>query len=266
MRLLVYTGIFGNYDRVFPPVRPVTRAHFVAVTDDPSLNVPGWATQVVEAGRFGTSREANRYYKMLGHRELGDFDASIYVDGNVRLLGDPVDAAAGFIKSGAALGIFRHPLRDSVAGEVEACIRNGKVEDPRPIRNEYQEYIADGFRDDLGLVEATILMKNHHHAGLDEAMALWHTLYARHLTRDQISLPYVLWKTGLPCHYHPGSFRDPNPHFGLYPHFGDPNTPTAYAYLRARSFDSRVHRLALGAWHLKWDAQRRLRRLFGAGQ
>ncbi|SFN31765.1 glycosyltransferase domain-containing protein [Dokdonella immobilis] len=259
MQLLVYTCVFGGYDRIYPPVEMDPSIDYVAITDDPALNVRGWRPHLVDNSQFSSARIANRFYKMLGHRILTGYDAGIYVDGNVRILGPSSRLLSKFLQTGTAVGLYRHSKRDCVRSEVATCIKMGKVDDARRIEEELNTYLSEGFPDRQGLVEATVLLKNHAHPELDSAMELWWNLYSRYGTRDQISLPYVLWKTGLPHHWNPGSFRDENPYFGVYPHFAALDVSARYAHTRARSYDSRFYLGLLAAWHAKWRIQRYFR-------
>ena len=261
MRALVYTCVFGGYDRVFPPRHTDRGLDHVIVTDDTGLRVKGWRTHAVPAAHFATPKAANLYYRALIHRELPGYDAALYVDGNIRLLGPSRDFIAAFVTSGAALGLYPHPLRTTVADEARACLQQAKLADPAAVQAERQFHAAEGFPDDQGLMESGILLKNHTAPGLDAAMALWWEQFERFGTRDQISLPYVLWKTGLPVQWHDHSFRDPNPYFGLYPHRGAPGVNPAYADLVARAYGSPAHRALLAAW----DGWRALRRRLKSG-
>lgn len=266
MRLLVYTCVVAAYDRVFPPVRIEDGIDYVVITEDASLQVPGWRTQVVDAARFHSTRAANRHYKMLAHQLLPGYDASVYVDGNVRVLGPLSVLVEEFLATGAALGIYRHPLRQTIAEEIAACEHADKLVGSELAREEFASYRADGFPDDVGLVEAGVLLKNHSHPQLTPAMTLWWSLFERYETRDQFSLPYVLWKTKISCKWHPTSFRDPNPYFGIYPHLGSKHVSARYAYAAARAYDSPFYRALLGIWHAKWRLQRWLRRTRGSAQ
>jgi len=260
MTYLVYTSVFGGYDRIFPPLIPESNVDYVIVTDDPALKVEGWRTHLVDVGGFASTSLANRYYKMLMYDVCSGYQASLYVDGNIRITGPMSDMFARFIEADVALKLFAHPQRGSVKAEVEHCIMTGQAFDPAGARAELAGYLADGFTDDLGLVEATILLKRHDIAGLDQAMQMWWELYRTHQNRDQFSLPYVLWKTGVSHSFHDFNFREPNPWFGMYPHRGDPEINARYADLYARSYDSLVHRGLLGMWHGTWAVRRWLRR------
>jgi hypothetical protein len=258
-RRLVYTCIASGYDRVYPPLSIEEGFDYFIVTDDPTLTVPGWRIHIVDRNSFPSSRLMNRYFKMLGHREFLGYDASLYVDGNIRILGGLQLLFDRFQASGGALRLFAHPLRDTVSEEIEACVKGGKVSDGERLLSELAAYRTDGFADVSGLIEATILMKDHTTADTDRAMCFWWDLYQQYQSRDQISLPYVLWKTGVSYTYHDFSFRQPNPFFGLYPHWKAAYVPALYTHLSARSHDSVVHWLLQQAWHSWWEIRRWIR-------
>lgn len=260
MRRLVYTCVFGGYDWIFPPCHPEKDINYIVVCDDPTLRIPGWQTRVVDTGRFEGRRIANRYFKMLGHRELGEYDASLYIDGNVRLLGKTSEVFDDFYSLNNCLGLFRHPLRSTVQEEAETCLRSGKIKDSEYLEMELERYRQDGFSDDVGLLEAGIILKNHRHPDLDRTMECWLASFARSRTRDQISLPYVLWKTGAACMYQTYSFRDANPYFGLYVHKNDHRAPMHYAYVEGRAYDSSFYAAVLWLWRFSWSVRRAGRR------
>jgi hypothetical protein len=263
MKRLIYTAVFKGYDRVYPPVCAEPDVDYVIVTDDAGLNVSGWQTLYVDTDSFAAPKAANLYYKALLHRVLPAYDASLYVDGNIRILGPTRQLFEALEQSGSALMQYAHPLRSSVVEELEAVIAAGKVGDSARARKEFESYCNDGFPDTVRLGENGILLKNHRHPKLDDAMALWSVLFQKNLTRDQLSLPYVIWRTGLDVTLLPGTFRDPNPFFALYPHYSAPNIKPIYMHLTARSHDSFPHWALLRIWHARLSLRRAFRRLLG---
>jgi hypothetical protein len=213
---------------------------------------------LVDPAAYGSSKAANLHYKALMHRELPGYDASLYIDGNVRLLGRTSEVFEKFLATGAALGVFRHPTRGCVADEVAACAKALKS-DPATLWAELAAYREEGFADDQGLIEATIILKNHNAPDMDPAMGLWRDLFSRFRARDQISLPVVKARTGFSCVYHDFNFRNPNPWFGHYPHRGAAGVHPLYADIFARAYDSAPHRLMLQAWQGWWKLRRMLR-------
>ncbi len=260
MRLLIYTSVFGHYDWVFPPVETAEDVNYILVTDNPETQVTGWQSLVVDSEKFESSRAASRYYKMLPQKAFPNFDYSLYVDGNIRLLGDIKPVFNEFIASKACLGLFKHPLRTSVQEEVEACLKAAKLVRTDRLKKELSFYQQEDFPDNVGLFEAGVMLRNHRHPDINPSMNCWWSLYQQFGSRDQFSLPYVIWKTGVPCAYHPYSFRDPNPYFGIYTHRGDDRAPRHYAYVEGRAYDSLFYASLLKSWHIYWTIRRALRK------
>jgi hypothetical protein len=248
-KFLVYSAVFGGYDRIYPPVVREKNVDYLIITDRAGSVLSGWDTVVVESEKFATAKAANLFYRALIHRSFPKYDASLYIDGNVRLLKPTEDLFQCLLRSGAPMMLYHHSTRRTVVEELEVVLKNHRVVNPQRAINEVDRYFREGFPDNQGLGETTILLKNHRHHLLDEAMHLWWNTFSENLTRDQLSLPYVLWKTGMQVAWLPGSVRKDNPYFGLYPHFGGGKHSSLYCNLCARSYDSPSHRYALHALH-----------------
>lgn len=259
-KFVVYTCVFDKYDWVFPPLVREEKLSYILITDDPDFKVPGWETMLVDSRPFRNAKTANLHYRALSHKYLGDFDCSLYLDGNVRLLGKTSEFIAKFQNSGSPLGLFRHPIRRSVKEEVAACLMTGKVLEPDRLQAELEYHANNCFPDNIGLVETTIILKNHRNEHLAEAMNLWWSNFEAFGTRDQISLPYVIWKQEIPCKYHSFNFRAKNPYFGLYTHRRDNRAPKHFAYIEGRSYDSPVYFAVLRFWKFTWVLRRLLRK------
>lgn len=262
MRRLIYTCVFDGFDRIFPPVVISPGVDYIVITDDRSLEVRGWQTHLVDISSFASPRCANRYYKMLGHTYIGDYDTSIYVDGNIRVLRRTNDYFASFEATNAAIGVYRHPARVSVAEEVNQCILRGQVLNPKAALDELEFYRSTGFPDSGGLIEAGVLLKNHRHRLLAPSMELWWEMFSAFQMRDQFSLPFVVWKIELPCHLIETSYRESNPFFGQYPHLKSSGVRKSYVYFRARSYDSWSCALISSLWHATWSLRRTVRKFF----
>ena len=265
-KYVVYTCIFDNYDWIFPPLVRENNLSYIIITDNPALSVPGWETRLVDSHPFRNAKTANLHYRALSHKYLADFDCSLYLDGNVRLLGKTSKFIAEFQNSGSPLGLFWHPIRRSVKEEAESCLKTGKVFETDRLQAELEYQAKNGFPDNAGLVETTIILKNHRHDLLADAMYLWWSNFELFGTRDQIGLPYVIWSKGLPCTYQSFSFRESNSYFGIYTHRKDKRAPRYYAYIEGRAYDSHFYALILRSWHLYWNIRRFARRWSNAEQ
>lgn len=259
-KYLVYTCIASGYDVVFPPVNIEHGIDYIIFSDDESLNVSGWETRYISAANFPSPHLMNRYFKMLVGREIDGYDCSLYVDGNIRVIGGIHKLFSEFSISGKPLRFFKHPARVTIRQEIVSCISRGQADEPSLWR-EYYDYINNGFVDDVGLIEATIFMKNHNALDLDFIMGHWWSLYDKYRTRDQISLPYVLSMSDASYDFFDFNFRESNACFGIYPHFGDKNVHRWFFFFSARSYDSKKYAFLLKSWKYYWVFRRVLRRL-----
>lgn len=223
IRIAVYTAFTRRYDFLFPPSARLDGARCVAFVDDESTLVRGWCLRPFPSAVAGYSpRLANRYCKFFPHKILHHTDYSVYIDGNIRIIGNITPLVVEFIKSNAAIGFFKHRQRSSLIQEFNACIQLGKFAkgEKEKAAAQLDLYRQEGMPLDQSLLDNGIIFRCHHHPMLPEAMASeWEQL--RHFSRrDQLSLPYVLWKTGIPTKIWNWSFREKNPIFEVYPHRG----------------------------------------------
>jgi len=192
----VYTAVFGDFEKVWSPLRQTSDTQFLLVTEN-SRRVDIWETYQVAAGNFGSPRLANRYQKTLYYRALEPEGFSVYIDANVRPINSLASIFEAFEASGADIGMYRHYARSSVKEEAAACLARKKVDNPEALDVELALYASAGFPDDQGMWEGSVIFRRHSSQRLAEAMNEWWDLYSRFQTRDQFSLPFVIWKYGL---------------------------------------------------------------------
>jgi hypothetical protein len=97
-------------------------------------------------------------------------------------------------KYGFVSNLHRH--RDCIYKELEACIRL-KKDDPQIMRKQIDSYRSAAMPEHYGLIEANLLVRDHHNPACIEIMERWWQEIAKHSGRDQLSLPFVLWKMGI---------------------------------------------------------------------
>ena len=91
---------------------------------------------------------------------MSEYDISLYIDGNVRIIRQPLKLFAEFEASSADIGIFPHTDRNTVSEELATCADFG-LADTNVMRAEYTAHAADGFGDNVGLFDSSIIFKNH---------------------------------------------------------------------------------------------------------
>jgi len=190
---IVYTSIFDNYDTLREPLTPSANVRFLCFTDNENVKSKVW--EIVNVERNGSGTDLNRRLKINPHVYLPGHDYSLYIDGNVQVLGDP---AALFEKYRRITEIAapRHPARNCLYDEAATCISNGKG-DPDRIREIVASYEQAGFPRGAGLFEFHILFRRTFSTNVIRLMELWWSEYEKGGQRDQITFPYSAWRCGV---------------------------------------------------------------------
>ena len=195
LKIAVFTCITGNYDSIVEPLYVDPGVDYFVFTDMDCPKDSMWKkidiTQFDEYHQL-TPAQMNRSIRMLSFRYLSDYDYSVYVDGNVEIQTSllPVIAKMG----DCPLGIHYHRNRDCIYVEAVRVdyLRKANME---IVHQQMEAYKQAGFPRHFGLYENTVLIKSHHDEGINQLMEAWWEEYKKYSTRDQLSLPYVVWKT-----------------------------------------------------------------------
>ena len=130
---------------------------------------------------------------MLPFLYLPDYDYTFYVDGNIEIIASllPLIEEVG----DHALGVHYHRTRDCIYDELVQVLHLKKA-DPAMAKRQIAAYKREGFPRHYGLYENSILIRKHTDEEIRHLMEAWWEEYVRYSTRDQLSLPYVIWKSG----------------------------------------------------------------------
>lgn len=211
---VVYTGIFDDYDVLTDPDSPSSEIDYLCFTDDPDVESAVWTPVLVESDDLSGS-ELNRAVKILPHKFLRSYDCSLYVDGNIKIRCDVARLFDEYLTD-QAMALPPHPKRNCVYEEADACIEAGKGA-PEEINEQMQRYRRQGFPEDAGLPENSMLLRRHHAPPVKRTMETWWEEFRRGSSRDQLSFVYAAWETELEY----GLFSMPiveSDGFVMYPH------------------------------------------------
>ena len=81
-------------------------------------------------------KKLSRIYKILPHIYLPEYDHSLYIDGNFKIIGD-VEEYINQYSNNASMLCFKHPQRTCIYDEAEICIKL-KKDSPDQIRESDQ--------------------------------------------------------------------------------------------------------------------------------
>lgn len=235
-KFVVYTAVFGAYDRV-SEVDSSWDCDFVCFTDNPDLLPSGWRVVLVDLDGDSPA-QINRRYKMLPHIYFPNYECSLYVDGNIKIVKNPCDLFAKYLDDGV-IAIPKHQDRDCAYEEASICIKSGIVSGQVTAR-QMGRYAAEGFPKNYGLTENGVIFRRHHDEKVVPVMNRWWDEYRLGGKRDQLSLPYLFWRDGLQVQDVVEGPRISSEYFVIELHAGEMSMPLI----------SRLARIANGRRHL----------------
>jgi hypothetical protein len=211
---VVYSSIYGSYDRLKPHPDSPDVDEWVCYTDDPSLTCDGWRV-IVEPARFPHPRLSAKWRKCHPPEHA---TRSLWVDGSMLVI-DPAFYTEAFTRLGYAdMVMFSHPERTSIIAE--AGVSEGMVKyRGLAVMQQAQHYCWGWNWPDTTLWASTTIGRNHTPRVL-QAGAAWFAENAHWTYQDQISLPPVLDRYGIDVAALPYSLWA-NPWFTLRAHTSD---------------------------------------------
>lgn len=199
-RGVAYTCITNNYDLPEDPL--LETADYYLFVDEKFNQIlrPNSSWRIENINSFPAikkSANANRYCKMHPYELFGkNYDYAVYTDGNIQIISDLTSLYSIAKQSPLGVAMHRHSVRNCIYQEAEACIEanRGSIEN---IRKQVEKYKHEGFPNDFGMLEATIIVFDLNNVCGQKLMNNWWLEYNRSGSgRDQLALPYVIWKMG----------------------------------------------------------------------
>ncbi len=215
VKRVIFSLIIGGYDTV-PDVSHIKGWDKIMFTDINSLlkfknRKKGWVFKKIDKslinlenieGFFPRGVEhykntlINRYYKLHPHLVLPKhYEESLYIDGSIKKFNiKEVENRIEFLKEqNKTFAVSSHAFRDNVHDEMEAIKQCNMLteEGLQKIKNFFKE---KNFPDKSGLYNNAIIWRKHKDTQVIQMMEEWWNLVRNYCMRDQVSLPYVIWK------------------------------------------------------------------------
>ena len=211
--IVIYTALFGSYDRLpeVPHYSGITK--YVCFTDVIPEEANGWEFELVET-EFEPIK-ANRWYKFHPHLLFPEHIFSIYVDANIKIIGNLQDFISYY--NNPILAVPRHKYRDCLYQEIDQCLKIGKISllESEEIKKRYKD---SGFPRNFGLAEMSVIIRRHHNSKVIKTMIDWWEEFNKLGKRDQLSFMFVAWKNGLDVNFMKENMQKVNPYFYRLPH------------------------------------------------
>lgn len=199
-RVVVYSCIVGDYDTPRPPLYRDSHISYVLFRDT-HLDEPveGWDVRPIleDILSLGDRTTANRYIKFHPYELFAsEYDATVYVDGNVQPISD-LSYYVDLIRPHIGIALHSHRFRRTIGEEAQACKASGRG-DPSFMDMQLSHYAEEGFPLEWGLLECNVIAADLHNVEARTIFSDWWDEFLRSRSgRDQLALPYVLWRHGI---------------------------------------------------------------------
>jgi hypothetical protein len=219
MRIAVYTSIFGGYDELHENQFQMEGVDYTCFTD---RDIESKTWKIVKSTPIYNDPNRNaKKYKILPHRYLKDYDWSVWVDGNIKVISDIRGLCAGDpYKVYDHMQVF--DKRDCIYDEAQAILNFGKInsektpdrgiknwkDNPKLIVDQMNRYISEGYPKQNGLATNPIIIRNHHDFNVIKNMEDWWNEIKYNSKRDQLSFNYIAWKNNFNFVYLQGDSRN----------------------------------------------------------
>lgn len=195
-KIVIYTVVLDGYDPIKPPVCVNKNVRYVAITDG-KAPAP-WEVMRPPASRLSI-RHRSRQLKIMAHELFPDADWTIYCDGQLQMVCDPLQllAECGAWDRGlnSDLFVFRHHDRDCIFDEISAVIRVHR-DTARNTAKQAERYKRMGIAPHSGLYLGGMLIRRGQNACREFNEAWWKEVSTGSY-RDQISLPVALMESSV---------------------------------------------------------------------
>lgn len=192
-KIVVYSCITGNYDKDRQPYYYSKNIDYIMYTDN---ETHGWIKKQIPDNirKLNDSILINRYIKFHPHELFADkYDYSIYVDGNITIISD-ISVLTELINKKYGFAFHKHYSRKCVYDEAKYCIVLKKG-NKKNIKKQVNRYKESKFPKKYGLLEGNVIVNDLKNKIAKKIMEeIWKELTVSQTFRDQLVIPYVLWK------------------------------------------------------------------------
>jgi hypothetical protein len=219
MRIAVYTSIFGGYDNIIDEQFQMEGVDYICYTDT-DIKSDIWEVRKSTPIYKDPNRNAKKY-KILPHRYLGEYDWSVWIDGNIKVISD-----IRTLCNGDSYKVYDHmkvfDKRNCIYDEANTILQFGEAnskrnphkgiknwkDDPNLIKTQMERYISEGYPKNNGLTTNPIIVRNHNDSVVIKTMEDWWNEIKHNSKRDQLSFDYIAWKNEFNFVYLEGDSRD----------------------------------------------------------
>lgn len=187
---VVYTCITGNYDGLREVVSPEGNIDYICFSDDITHSETWKIKPIPKYLKYLSAAKTARCIKILPHLFLPEYETSVWVDGNIQVVGSMNEFIDKNLKNYFA--IPKHPDRTCVYEEANAVINLGK-DSVDTVNPQIMEYMNKNYPENNGMVQSGIMIRKHNDKRCIDISNLWWNEVRKFSKRDQLSFNYSIW-------------------------------------------------------------------------
>lgn len=193
--LVVYSAMFGDYDNIQDPLIKEEGIDYILFTDNKDIKSDIWDIKLITEKENNPITQA-RFYKHNPHVVLNEYKYSLWVDANFLILGNIVNLYDK-IKDNKFV-VLQHcgSPKNDIISELIRIIQLRKA-DFGKVGKQVQKYLDNGLKVEQNLVETGIMFRHHMDIDVVDFQKQWYNEITSNSKRDQLSFPWVIYKTGL---------------------------------------------------------------------
>ena len=180
-KCVVYTAICSNYHNLQTPDYINPEFDYVCFTDNPDLISDFWEIRLMDDLDLNKNDKI-RYYKILSHKYLKEYDYSFWFDSDIVINGN----LAELINQNTInkdLIAFKHEQYDNIS----------KYPHSNELTSKINHYLSEGYPRGNDLARTNVLFRNHNNQDVTDLMKKWYDEFIE-TGSDILSFNYVSWK------------------------------------------------------------------------
>jgi len=187
-KIIIYSCVTGYYDQLTDHEFTDNRINYLFFSDTIRSVPKEWHMRSIAGMDSLSNKDKNRFIKMHPHLVLPEHDISIYIDGNIQIVGDVYNLIDKCMASNLDIFMYQHPFRNCIYQEAETCIIES-LEWIWKVSSHMRRYSKLNYPSDNGLFELNILIRKNT-TKVRSLMDHWWNEYSSGAKRDQLSLTY----------------------------------------------------------------------------
>ena len=199
-KIVVYSCITVNYDNVLEPLHISDNVDYILYTDDMEKSSKIWKKENINNIydiKDMTLSEKNRYIKLNPFKLFKEkYDYAIYIDGNIQVVSD-IRILINCINDNYGISMHKHRNRNDIYKEYKVCKLLNKG-NKKNLDKQISIYKEKKFPKEYGMLECNVIAVDLSNIKAEKIVENWYNEFNNKKSgRDQISLPYVLWKNNI---------------------------------------------------------------------